>query len=100
NPEETGIELTVNLKAATKDSNKEDAKDLPAFGGHLYADGKGKFPAKLNDWETAVIETELQRPSFVSWYRNPSRAAPAALRIAYQNDAGKWGSLQVDFIII
>jgi type III restriction enzyme len=99
-PEETGIELTVNLKAATKDSNKEDAKDLPTFTGHLYSDGKGLFPTKLNDWEAAVIETELKRTSFVAWYRNPSRAALSALRIAYENDAGKWGSLQVDFIVI
>jgi hypothetical protein len=99
-PEETGIELTVNLKAATKDSNKEDPKDLPTFAGHLYSNGKGRFPAKLNAWETNVIETELGRPSFVAWYRNPSRAAPSALRIAYEDDAGKWGSLQVDFIII
>jgi type III restriction enzyme len=99
-PEETGIELTANLKAATKDSNKEDAKDLPTFAGHLYSDGSGRFPAKLNEWETRVIETELKRPSFVAWYRNPSRAAPSALRIGYQDDAGKWGSLQVDFIVI
>ena len=99
-PEETGIELTVNLKAATKDSNKEDARDLPTFTGHLYSDGTGKFPAKLNAWETTVIETELKRPSFVAWYRNPSRAAPSALRIAYTDDADKWGSLQVDFIVI
>jgi len=42
----------------------------------------------------------LKRPSFVAWYRNPSRAAPSALRIAYTDDADKWGSLQVDFIVI
>jgi len=99
-PEETGIDLTDNLKAATKDSNAEDARDLPTFADHLYSDNKGRFPAKLNDWETTVIETELKRPSFVAWYRNPSRSAPSALRIAYEDDAGKWGSLQVDFIII
>jgi type III restriction enzyme len=99
-PEETGIELTDNLKAATKGSNAGDASDLPTFTDHLYCDDKSKFPAKLNDWETNVINTELKRPSFVTWYRNPSRAAPSALRIAYQDDASKWGSLQVDFIII
>jgi hypothetical protein len=99
-PEETGIELTANLKAPTKESNKEDANDLPTFSGHLYSDNKGRFPSKLNDWETEVIETELKRPSFVAWYRNPSRAALSALRIAYKDDADEWGSLQVDFIII
>ena len=44
--------------------------------------------------------TGLERKSFVAWYRNPSRATLSALRIAYQDDAGKWGSLQVDFVII
>src|SRR5205085_4470831 len=41
-----------------------------------------------------------RRPSFVAWYRNPWRATPSALRVAYTDDAGKWGSLQVDFLII
>lgn len=99
-PEETGIELTTTLKAATKDSNKEDANDLPTFGSHLYADAKGRFPAKLNDWETSVVQTECKRPSFVAWYRNPSRAGSSSLRIAYRDDAGEWGSLQVDFLVI
>lgn len=99
-PEETGIELTVNLKAATRDSNNDGAKDLPAFAGHLYSDGTGRFPVKLNEWESTVIETELKRPSFIAWYRNPSRATPSALRIAYVDDADRWSSLQVDFVII
>jgi type III restriction enzyme len=99
-PEEMAIELTTTLKAATMDSNKEDAAELPTFDRHLYADASGQFPAKLNDWETDVIETEMNRPSFVSWYRNPSRAVPSSLRIAYKDDTGKWGSLQVDFLVI
>jgi type III restriction enzyme len=99
-PEETDIELTTTLKASTKDSSKENANDLPTFGGHLYSDAKRNFPAKLNDWETTVIRTELKRPSFVGWYRNPSRAVPSSLRIAYRDDAGHWGSLQVDFLIV
>ncbi len=99
-PEEISIELTTTLKAATKDSNKEDAEDLPTFSSHFYADVKGEFPVKLNGWETTVVRTECNRPSFVAWYRNPSRAGASSLRIAYQDDAGKWGSLQVDFLVI
>lgn len=99
-PEETSIELTTTLKAPTKESNKEDARDLPTLQGHLYADANGRFPAKLNDWEQAVVEAELKRRSFVAWYRNPSRAVPASMRIAYQDDADRWGSLQVDFIVV
>ena len=36
----------------------------------------------------------------MAWYRNPSRASPAALRIAYQTDAGNWASLQPDFVVV
>ncbi len=98
--EETSIELTVTLKAPTKEAKKDDAKDLPTFTKHLYADPDGRFPAALNDWETRVIETETARPSTVAWYRNPSRPAPSSLRIGYPTDADGWGSLQVDFIVV
>ena len=96
-PEAVTIELRANDKAATKNGN---GADLPTFGGHLYSDADGQYPAELNDWETKVVTTETDRPSFVAWYRNPSRATPNALRIAYRNDAGAWSSLQVDFVIV
>jgi hypothetical protein len=96
-PEAVTIELRANDKAATKNGN---GADLPTFGGHLYSDADGQYPADLNDWETKVVTTETNRPSFVAWYRNPSRATPNALRIAYRNDAGAWSSLQVDFVIV
>lgn len=99
-PEETAVELTTTLKSPTKDSTKADAADLPTFASHLYADPKGRFPAKLNDWETSVVNTELKRPSFVAWYRNPPRSMSSSLRIAYRDDAGRWGSLQVDFLVV
>jgi len=96
-PETVTIELRANEKAATKSSAGDD---LPTFEGHLYADVQGRYPAVLNDWETTVISTETSRPSFVAWYRNPSRATPNALRIAYQDDKGAWASLQVDFLVV
>jgi hypothetical protein len=96
-PEAVTIELRANEKAATKDG---DGDDLPTFEGHLFADASGCYPADLNDWETQVVTTETARPSFVAWYRNPSRATPNALRIAFQDDAGAWASLQVDFLIV
>jgi hypothetical protein len=58
------------------------------------------FPLFLNDWERAVADAELGRDGFVAWYRNPGSATPASLRIAYQNDAGVWASLQPDFVFI
>ena len=96
-PEDLTIDLRMNEKAATKDSKGED---LPTFEWHIYSDDDGKFPVMLNDWESPVVARELARESFVAWYRNPQRATPNSLRIAYQNDAQKWSSLQVDFVIV
>ena len=91
------IDLRANEKAATKD---DKGNDLPLFDGHVYADSDGRFPAHLNDWELPVIAAETSRPSFVAWYRNPQRATPNSLRIAYQDEGERWKSLQIDFLII
>lgn len=96
-PERVTVDLRDNLSTSTKNSNGED---LPAYEGHLYSDESGLFPAEFNAWEQRVIDREIEEPSFVAWYRNPSRASPASLRIAYEFDGGKWSSLQPDFIVI
>ena len=96
-PERVTVDLRDNLSASTKGSNGED---LPTYKGHLYSDESGLFPADLNAWERTVIERETEESTFVAWYRNPSRASPAALRIAYQTDAGNWASLQPDFVVV
>jgi hypothetical protein len=96
-PEAVNVELRANEKAATKDGK---GNDLPTHEGHLFADPDGKYPAALNGWETTVLDTEVARDSFVAWYRNPSRPTPSAVRIAYQDDAETWRSLQVDFVIL
>jgi type III restriction enzyme len=96
-PEALTIELRHNEKAATKNA---DGTDLPRYPGHLFSDPSGMFPAKLDEWEKEVVAIESERSSFVAWYRNPSRPTPNSLRIAYQNDAGAWASLQVDFVIV
>jgi hypothetical protein len=96
-PEPVELVLRDNVKTATRDG---DGNPLSAFAGHLYSDEDGMFPVPLNKWERVVVETELARPSFVAWYRNPSRPTAAALRIAYQTDAGDWTSLQPDFLVV
>jgi hypothetical protein len=95
--ETSAVRLRQNERAATKDRNGED---LPRYTGHVFADGQGVFPVDLNDWERAVIEAEIARDEFVAWYRNPGSATPASLRVAYQNDADVWASLQPDFIVM
>ena len=96
-PERVEIELRDNVTAASKTGA---GNPLPTFPGHLYSDDGGDFPADLNAWETTIVETETARPTFVAWYRNPPRATPAALRIAYQHDDRDWTSLQIDFLVI
>ena len=96
-PERVTIDLRENYSTATKNSKGED---LPTYPGHLYSDDSGLFPVDLNTWEQRVTEREVNEPTFVAWYRNPSRASPAALRIAYQIDDGNWTSLQPDFLVV
>jgi len=96
-PEAVTVDLRHNAVAATKNSNGDD---LPTFAGHLYAGADGLFPFAPNDWERTVITTETARPTFVAWWRNPSRATPASLRVAYRNDSGNWTSVQPDFVIV
>ena len=96
-PERVTVDLRDNYSGPTKNSN---GAALPTYRGHLYSDESGLFPAELNAWERQVIEHEIHEPTFVAWYRNPSRASPAALRIAYETDSDDWTSLQPDFLII
>lgn len=97
-PEAVAVALRDNVSVATVDG---EGNPLPIFSGHIYADENGEFPlTSTSSWETDVIRTEISRPSFVAWYRNPSRATPAALRIAYQTDAGTWTSVQPDFVVV
>ncbi len=96
-PEAVTVQLRANEQAATKDAKGDD---LPRMAGHVFSAPDGTFPVDLNDWEGAVVEAELAREGFVAWYRNPGSATPASLRIAYQNDADEWASLQPDFIVV
>jgi type III restriction enzyme len=50
-------------------------KELPQWERHLYVDQDGKFGAKLNKWETAVLQAELAKPEVTGWLRNIPRKA-------------------------
>jgi type III restriction enzyme len=95
--EVVSIALRINERAATKD---REGNDLPTYAGHIFAGADGSYPAELNAWERHVVEAEIARVDFVAWYRNPSTATPASLRIAYQDDGGEWASLQPDFVFV
>ncbi len=62
-------------------------------------DEDGNFPVEsLNEWEIEVLDTEMRRPDFLAWYRNPSRPSADALAIAYQDTQGNWRRMCPDFI--
>ena len=63
------------------------------------SDGDGNFPiGSLNQWETEVLDREMDRSGFQAWYRNPSRPSGDALAIAYKNDQGHWCRMCPDFL--
>ena len=63
---------------------------------HLFANGKTTFPAMFTGWELDVIKAELEKPSLVAWYRNPTGGL-AALAVPY-NESGVSRTLYPDFI--
>lgn len=95
-PERVSLLLPTVLSAATEEA---DGSPVATWEQHAYQDAKGVFAAKLNNWEREVLAVESARPDFVTWYRNPSAATAAAVRIAYL-ESGSWRSLQPDLIVI
>ncbi len=70
---------------------------LPRYEHHMLCDEYGQFPAEMNDWEREVLKVEMTREGFQAWYRNPSRACPESLGVAYNgNDQVKL--VRPDFI--
>jgi hypothetical protein len=59
--------------------------ELPRYDKHLLCDEDGTFPAVFNEWETAVLNTELARNGCEAWYRNPGRGSES-LGITYDSD--------------
>ncbi|MBU1249228.1 MAG: DEAD/DEAH box helicase family protein [Proteobacteria bacterium] len=70
----------VSTTALEKDGSKTP---LPTYKQHMLCDESGNFPAEMNDWEIAVLETEMKRQGFQAWYRNPSRSSQDSLGVAY-----------------
>jgi len=69
----------------TKVREKNSETELPTYKNHLLCDTNGDYPAKLNDWETAVVVAESKRKGFSFWYRNPQQPGQSSLGIAYRD---------------
>ena len=83
----------------TEETENADGGRLETRTGHLMSDGKGEFPiGSLNNWETGVLDKEMDRSGFQAWYRNPPRPSGDALAIAYQFVPGRWRRMCPDFL--
>lgn len=79
--------------------DKEEIDSFPRYEKHTLQAEDGSAPAKLNDWEAKVVETEMKRQGFEAWYRNPSRPSPDAVTAVYYDETtGRWRSVQPDFV--
>jgi hypothetical protein len=53
----------------------------------------------LNAWEVKVLESEMKRPDFRFWYRNPQQPGQSSLGVAYLSGE-QYGIVRPDFIFI
>lgn len=86
-PGEIDLAMPKSWTVATTEQDAHgNKKPLPTYKQHLLCDENGLFPAEMNDWERAVLATEMKSPGFHFWYRNPSRPSQDSLGIAYTED--------------
>ncbi|MBK5274624.1 MAG: DEAD/DEAH box helicase family protein [Desulfuromonadales bacterium] len=78
--------------------DKNDGSGYSRFDKHLYVDGQGEYWAKLNTWETAVIQAEIDKQDVVGWLRNYDRKH-WALSMSYEF-GGTSNPMYPDFLVV
>jgi type III restriction enzyme len=96
-PQDLGLVKPEAKFEPTKMRENDKETDLPTYKNHLLCDERGNYPAKLNDWEIAVVEAESKRKDFSFWYRNPQQPGQSSLGIAYR-DGEEYKVVRPDFI--
>ena len=88
-PQDIDLAVPVSRMEATsfRDINGMEVR-ITTYQDHLLCDEVGLFPVELNEWESVVLKTEMNRPGFKFWYRNPDRPSQDSLGIAYEDGAG------------
>lgn len=76
----------------------EEKKAGEGWRKHLYVDKGWMYSAKLNKWETKVVEEELGKEGLVGWLRNPPRKS-WSLCIPYIL-SGEQRALYPDFLFV
>ena len=87
------IERNLSIKACIPSQDKEYEK----YPKHIISDENGWAYLNLNNLEKKVVETELDKPITIAFYRNQSRNLNASLSIPYELN-GNWENMYPDFI--
>lgn len=82
------VEIIVNVRK----------EGFATFDKHLYANSDGQYLADLNTWETATIQTEIDRSDVLGWLRNYERK-PWALQLPYDDGANVL-PMYPDFLVV
>jgi hypothetical protein len=98
-PQDVGLTKPEAQFEPTKVLEKGNETEIPTYKNHLLCDKDGKYPAALNAWEAAIVETESKRKGFSFWYRNPQYPGQSSLGIAYL-DAEQYKIVRPDFIFL
>lgn len=96
-PQSVDLAKPESRYEATKARENDKEIEFPTWKKHLLCDGEGKYPAELNEWERAVVESESKRPGFTFWYRNPQQPGQSSLGIAYLEES-QYQILRPDFV--
>lgn len=83
-PQDIDLAQPISWMEATATREKDGTETkIPTYANHLLCDEQGLYPAELNDWEKAVLTTEIKREGFKFWYRNPNRPTQDSMGVAY-----------------
>jgi len=96
-PQDVDLVKPASRFEPTKARLNDVETTLPTYKHHLLCDAGGHYPAELNNWEVKVLETEMKRPGFSSWYRNPQQPGQSSLGIAYLSGE-QYSIVRPDFI--
>lgn len=98
-PQDVDLVKPASRFEMTRVRLNEAETDLPNYSKHLLCDVNGRYPAELNAWEVTVLETEMKRPGFRFWYRNPQQPGQSSLGVAYLSGE-QYGIVRPDFIFM
>lgn len=102
-PESMPIHIMLPEKYEINSAKIKDGKEvsLPYIDDnkHVFSDSEGKFYHNLSDFETQIIEHELQEQDTIAFYRNPSHGV-RSLKVPYMKDKVVQKVFAPDFIVL